>query len=83
MIAVGGDSGTGKSTLCRGLDRIFGADRISNVCLDDYHALDRAQRKAVKKICGRSATAGRSTSPSTIIPTARSARRNGSRRRTS
>jgi phosphoribulokinase len=47
MIAVGGDSGTGKSTLCRGLDRIFGADRISNVCLDDYHALDRAQRKAV------------------------------------
>jgi phosphoribulokinase len=47
MIAVGGDSGTGKSTLCRGLDRIFGADRISDLCLDDYHALDRAQRKAV------------------------------------
>jgi phosphoribulokinase len=47
MIAVGGDSGTGKSTLCRGLDRIFGEARISDVCLDDYHALDRAQRKAV------------------------------------
>jgi phosphoribulokinase len=47
MIAVGGDSGTGKSTLCRGLDRIFGAERIGNICLDDYHALDRAQRKAV------------------------------------
>lgn len=47
MIAVGGDSGTGKTTLCRGLDRIFGADRIETICLDDYHSLDRVQRKAV------------------------------------
>jgi phosphoribulokinase len=47
MIAVGGDSGTGKTTLCRGLDRIFGGDRIETICLDDYHSLDRAQRKAV------------------------------------
>ena len=47
MIAVGGDSGTGKSTLCRGLDRIFGTERIGDICLDDYHALDREQRKAV------------------------------------
>jgi phosphoribulokinase len=47
MIAVGGDSGTGKTTLCRGLDRIFGADRIETLCLDDYHSLDRAQRAAV------------------------------------
>ncbi len=47
MIAVGGDSGTGKTTLCRGLDLIFGSDRIETICLDDYHALDRAQRKAV------------------------------------
>src|SRR5271165_6312079 len=47
MIAVGGDSGTGKTTLCRGLDRIFGARRIGTICLDDYHALDRAQRNAV------------------------------------
>jgi phosphoribulokinase len=47
LIAVGGDSGTGKSTLCRGLDRIFGAERIGTICLDDYHALDRVQRKAV------------------------------------
>ncbi len=47
MIAVGGDSGTGKTTLCRGLDKIFGADRIETICLDDYHALDREQRKAV------------------------------------
>lgn len=47
MVAVGGDSGTGKTTLCRGLFNIFGADRIETICLDDYHSLDRAQRKAV------------------------------------
>ena len=47
MIAVGGDSGTGKTTLCRGLDLIFGAERIETISLDDYHSLDREQRKAV------------------------------------
>lgn len=47
MIAVGGDSGTGKRTLCRGLTKIFGAGRIETICLDDYHSLDREQRKAV------------------------------------
>ncbi len=47
MVAVGGDSGTGKTTLCRGLDTIFGAERIETICLDDYHALDRRQRSAV------------------------------------
>jgi phosphoribulokinase len=47
MVAVGGDSGTGKSTLCTGIHAIFGSERIGEVCLDDYHALDRAQRNAV------------------------------------
>lgn len=47
MIAVGGDSGAGKTTMCHGLDRIFGSERIATLCLDDYHSLDRAQRKAV------------------------------------
>lgn len=47
MIAVGGDSGTGKRTLCRGLEVIFGAGRMATVVLDDYHSLDRAQRKLV------------------------------------
>ncbi len=46
MVAVGGDSGTGKTTLCHGLEKIFGLDRILTICLDDYHALDRRQRKA-------------------------------------
>lgn len=46
MVAVGGDSGTGKTTLCRGLEEIFGHERILTICLDDYHSLDRLQRKA-------------------------------------
>jgi len=47
MIAVGGESGTGKLTLCRGFERIFGSERIEIVSLDDYHSLDREQRRAV------------------------------------
>lgn len=47
MVAVGGDSGTGKVTLCNGLRDIFGADRCSEVRLDGYFGRDRAQRKAV------------------------------------
>jgi phosphoribulokinase len=47
MIAVGGDSGTGKATLARGLEIIFGDARSVRVALDDYRSLDRAQRKAV------------------------------------
>lgn len=45
MLAVGGDSGTGKTTLTRGIYDIFGAGNILNICLDDYHTLDRAGRK--------------------------------------
>jgi phosphoribulokinase len=47
LVAVGGDSGTGKTTLVSGLYRIFGSERITNICLDDYHKLDRAERKRV------------------------------------
>ena len=47
MIAVGGDSGSGKQTLCRGLGEIFGPERVALICLDDYHSLDRAQRRSV------------------------------------
>jgi phosphoribulokinase len=47
MVAVGGDSGTGKVTLCNGLRDIFGEDRCIEVRLDGYFGLDRAQRKAV------------------------------------
>ena len=47
FVAIGGDSGTGKSTLSAGFCRIFGEERITTLCLDDYHALDRAQRKLI------------------------------------
>ena len=48
LVAVGGDSGTGKTTLVSGLYRIFGSERITNICLDDYHKLDRAGRKKAR-----------------------------------
>jgi phosphoribulokinase len=47
MVAVGGDSGTGKVTLCNGLREIFGEDRCVEVRLDGYFGLNRAQRHAV------------------------------------
>ncbi|MBD5656844.1 MAG: phosphoribulokinase [Candidatus Eremiobacteraeota bacterium] len=47
MIAIGGDSGSGKITLSRGFGLIFGNERTATVSLDDYHSLDRAQRRAV------------------------------------
>ncbi|MDO8484604.1 MAG: phosphoribulokinase [Candidatus Limnocylindrales bacterium] len=45
FIAIGGDSGTGKSTLAAGFYRIFGESRITTLCLDDYHSLDRRERR--------------------------------------
>ena len=47
MVAVGGDSGTGKATLCEGLRAIFGDERCTEVRLDGYLALNRAERNAV------------------------------------
>ncbi|MGZ6256112.1 MAG: phosphoribulokinase [Candidatus Limnocylindria bacterium] len=45
VIGIGGDSGTGKSTLTAGVYRIIGEDRITTLCLDDYHSLDRRERR--------------------------------------
>jgi len=47
MVAVSGDSGTGKATLCAGLREIFGQERCTEVRLDGYFGLNRAQRHAV------------------------------------
>ena len=44
MIAIGGDSGSGKATLARGIYDLFGEENILNICLDDYHTLDRDGR---------------------------------------
>ncbi len=45
VIGVAGDSGCGKSTFLRRLTDLFGADWLTVICLDDYHCLDRKQRK--------------------------------------
>ncbi|WP_287128579.1 phosphoribulokinase [Candidatus Cyanaurora vandensis] len=45
LIGVGGDSGCGKSTFLRRLHDLFSEDLITTICLDDYHSLDRKQRK--------------------------------------
>lgn len=45
LIGVAGDSGCGKSTFLRRLSDLFGSDLITTICLDDYHSLDRYQRK--------------------------------------
>jgi phosphoribulokinase len=45
MLAIAGDSGTGKTTLTAGLVEALGRDRITSVAADDYHAYDREERK--------------------------------------
>ncbi|MBW4682907.1 MAG: phosphoribulokinase [Microcoleus vaginatus WJT46-NPBG5] len=45
LIGVAGDSGCGKSTFLRRLTDLFGEDFVTVICLDDYHSLDRKQRK--------------------------------------
>jgi len=44
VVALCGDSGSGKTTLTDGMVQLFGQERIIHICLDDYHALDRATR---------------------------------------
>jgi phosphoribulokinase len=45
VIGVAGDSGCGKSTFLRRLSDLFGEEFLTVICLDDYHSLDRKQRK--------------------------------------
>ena len=45
LIGVAGDSGVGKSTFLRRLSDLFGEEFLTVICLDDYHSLDRKQRK--------------------------------------
>jgi phosphoribulokinase len=48
LIGVAGDSGCGKSTFLRRLTDLFGEEFMTVICLDDYHSLDRKQRKEQK-----------------------------------
>lgn len=47
MLAIGGDSGTGKTTVTSGLVEALGRDRITAVAADDYHRYDREERKSL------------------------------------
>jgi phosphoribulokinase len=47
MLAVAGDSAAGKTTLTAGLVRTLGPDRVTGVCVDDYHRYDREERKSL------------------------------------
>ncbi|MGH9182683.1 MAG: phosphoribulokinase [Acidimicrobiales bacterium] len=47
MLAISGDSASGKTTLTKGLVQALGADRITSMCVDDYHRYDRKERKSV------------------------------------
>lgn len=45
MVAIAGDSAAGKTTLTDGLVQALGRERITSVCVDDYHRYDREERK--------------------------------------
>lgn len=44
MLSIAGDSGSGKTTITRGVVRVLGDDRVTHFCADDYHRYDRRQR---------------------------------------
>src|SRR5262245_1310993 len=44
MLGIVGDSGSGKTTITRGLVRVLGEDQVAHFCTDDYHRYDRRQR---------------------------------------
>lgn len=45
MLAVAGDSAAGKTTIVEGLAQALGPERVTAVCVDDYHRYDRAERR--------------------------------------
>jgi phosphoribulokinase len=45
MLAIAGDSGTGKTTITAGLVKALGEERMTSVGADDYHRYDREERK--------------------------------------
>ena len=58
VLGLIGDSGAGKGTLARGVARLLGEPVVTDVCLDDYHRYDRAERSrrgitAIDPACNR------------------------------
>jgi len=47
MLAVAGDSAAGKTTLTAGLVRSLGEERVTGICVDDYHRYDREERRSL------------------------------------
>lgn len=47
MLGIAGDSAAGKTTLTKGLVDALGPDRITAICVDDYHRYDRVERKGL------------------------------------
>lgn len=45
VLAIVGDSASGKTTLARGIVEALGEERCVSVCLDDYHRYDRQDRR--------------------------------------
>jgi phosphoribulokinase len=45
MLAVAGDSASGKTTLTRGVAELMGAAEVTAICTDDYHKYDRQTRR--------------------------------------
>ena len=45
LLGIVGDSAAGKTTISKGIENILGSDRVTNICVDDYHKYNRAQRK--------------------------------------
>ena len=44
VFGIAGDSGSGKTTISRGIMRILGDEMAASFSMDDYHSLDRKQR---------------------------------------
>ena len=47
VLAIAGDSASGKTTLARGLVAALGPERCTSICVDDYHRYDRSERSAL------------------------------------
>jgi phosphoribulokinase len=48
MLAIAGDSASGKTTVARGLTEALGPERSTAICVDDYHRYDRAERRDLR-----------------------------------
>ncbi|MHB8189206.1 MAG: phosphoribulokinase [Ferrimicrobium sp.] len=47
LLALAGDSASGKTTLTKGLVAALSDHRISSICTDDYHRYDRIERRSL------------------------------------